>query len=218
MVSAGTVITLGIIGAVGAAAVGLYAARNQIGGALSRGIEEGISNPFRNYFENLFRGSTNGGGSAGGNTEAENQKLYEELQKENQALRDQEQQQYQEQYGQEVKTPDQVLNLLEKYFGPAPGKVAPPLPKDFPGEEHRDANPEQPKNEPLFAPSPAGYYYFDFAGKKYDFQAKLTESEADLYRSTDVGGSSFKQLIYLGLSKISPEGLESFGQAKNLYI
>jgi len=65
MVSGGTVLTIGIVGAIAAVGVGLYAARGQIGGALARGVTQSISDPFRNYFENLFRGSTGGGNGSG---------------------------------------------------------------------------------------------------------------------------------------------------------
>lgn len=223
MVSPGTVLTLGIIGAVVAASVGLYAARGQIGGALTRGITQSFTDPFRDYFANLFRSSENGGT----NIEAERQANLEQLQLENQAARDAAQQSYQEQYGQQVKTYQDTLaiyktllqekDIVTKTTGGAPQPAA-PLPKTFPGEEHRPANPLAPKNEPLFAPSPGGFYYFDFPGREYDFQAKLGSGEADKYRTADVGPRGPKSLTFLGLSKISNVGLASFAQAKNLYL
>jgi len=223
MVNAGTLLTLGIVGAVVAAGVAMYAAREQIGGALTRGITQSFTDPFRDYFGNLFRSSANGGGD----TEAQRQANLAELETANQAARDAAQASYEKQYGQQFKTYQDTLdiykNLLkEQETAGSEGGAAPKppgaLPEKFPGEEHRGANPAAPKNEPLFAPSPGGYYYFDFAGKKYDFQAKLTQGEADKYRTADKGPASFKSLTFLGISKISSAGLSTFAQAKNLYL
>jgi len=223
MVGPGTVLTLGIVGAIAAVGVGLYVARDQIGGALSRGLTQSFTDPFRDYFGNLFRGSTGGGNGTGGDTEAQRQANLAALEQANEAARAAAQAQLEQQYGQQFKTYQDTLdvykNLLEERQGPQPNaQPVGPVPSTFPGEEHRGANPNAPVSEPLFAPSPSGYYYFDFPGRKYDFQQKLGIGEADLYRKTDVGPASFKSLIFLGLSKISEAGISSFAQAKNLYL
>lgn len=61
MVSVGSV--LGLVLAGGAAVVGyaLYQNREQIGGALSRGVQVSVTNPIGDWFENLFRSPNDDG-------------------------------------------------------------------------------------------------------------------------------------------------------------
>jgi len=60
MVSIGTVLTLGIVAAVGIIGYGLYRNSAAVGSALSRGTQTNVIDPLGNYFNNLFGGSTNG--------------------------------------------------------------------------------------------------------------------------------------------------------------
>jgi len=225
MVNVSTILTLGVVGAVVAAGVAMYAAREQIGGALSRGITESFTDPFRDYFGNLFRGSTNGGGGTSGDTEAQRQAALANLEAENAAARAAAQASYEKQYGQTVKTYEDTLAIYKKLLegqqdtsgsegGAAP---TPPgaLPETFPGEEHRGANPAAPKNEPLFTPSPAGYYYVDYAGSKHDTQWQLDVGQADKYRKSVKGVGAFQSLTFLGLSKLQPAGFSVFGKSQN---
>jgi len=218
MVSVGTLLSVGVVGAVVAAGVAVYANRGGIGQALTRGIQGTLTDPLGDFVGGLFRSAAGSGNGSAGDTEAQRQAALEELERQNQALRDAAQQSYEQQYGQEVKTPDQVLDLFEKYFGPAPGQPAPPLPPTFPGEEHRGANPLAPKNEPLFAPSPAGYYYVDYAGRKYDTQYYFGAGAADAARKSYTGEGAFKGLHFLGQSKLTEQGFSLFGSSKNLYL
>ena len=55
MVSIGTVLTLGIIGAGVAGAYALYRSGGAIGGALSRGVEASLVNPIVDWANNLFK-------------------------------------------------------------------------------------------------------------------------------------------------------------------
>jgi len=219
MVSGGTVLTIGIVGALAAVGVGLYAARGQIGGALSRGLTQSFTDPFRDYFGNLFRGSTGGGNGTGGDTEAQRQTNLAALERTNQAARDAAQASYEQQYGQQFKTYQDTLdvykNLLEERRGPQPNATpAGPLPPTFPGEEHRGANPNAPVNEPLFAPSPAGYYYADYERGVKDLQWKLTQGMADKLRKTIVPGGFLKGIHYLGISELGAPGFKLFGQSQ----
>jgi len=59
MVSIGTIFTLGAIGAVIAGGFALFANRDKLGGALSRGVEENLTNPLGDYFDSLWTGLNN---------------------------------------------------------------------------------------------------------------------------------------------------------------
>lgn len=65
MVSIGTVLTLGIAGAIAIAAYGVYTNLGKVSGALTRGIETTVTPAFGNYFDKLFGGvKTNGSTSS----------------------------------------------------------------------------------------------------------------------------------------------------------
>ena len=62
LVSIGTVLTLGIVGAVAIAAYGVYSNLGKVSGAITRGVETTVTPAFGNYFDRLFGGAkTNGG-------------------------------------------------------------------------------------------------------------------------------------------------------------
>jgi len=64
MVSIGTVLTLGIIGAVSIFGYAVYRNADKLGGAVSRGVEKNVTAPFGNYFENLFADTPGNGNGA----------------------------------------------------------------------------------------------------------------------------------------------------------
>lgn len=63
MVSIGTIITIGIAGAIAAVGYGAYVNREKIGRAVQRGVTGSVTNPIGNYFDNLFKGSASGTGN-----------------------------------------------------------------------------------------------------------------------------------------------------------
>jgi len=63
MVSVGTFLTIGIIGAVGVLGYVLYRNADKLGGALSSVVETKLTNPFGDYLENLSNSFTGSGGA-----------------------------------------------------------------------------------------------------------------------------------------------------------
>lgn len=210
MVSVGTVASLGIIGAIVIGGYALYRNSGKIGGALSRGVETNLTSPLGNYFDNLWKGTPTNSNSSSTITQ-DRGPTSEQLQKERLELNDRYQKQYQQQYGQTIKGYQDTLDVYKKLLDAKPtGTVAPPLPKTFPGEEHRKANPTAPKNEPLFAPSPSGYYYQNFTpGGRADRQIKLKQGSADALRKRGY------DLHFLTPSqKLSQSAFTTFGKSK----
>lgn len=81
---------------------------------------------------------------------------------------------------------------------------------DIPDAGHRKANPLAPKNEPLFAPSPSGWYYRNFApGGRADTQIKLDQGSADKLRKRG------QELHFLtGSQKLSQRSFNTYGKSK----
>jgi len=69
MVSIGTILTLGIIGAIGVGGYAVYRNLDKIGGALSTGVEKSITDPLGNWLDNLFKDTPSSGVSGSTNTQ-----------------------------------------------------------------------------------------------------------------------------------------------------
>lgn len=218
MVSIGTVFSLAIAGAIGIGAFVVYRNRNEIGSAFSRGIESSISAPIGNYFTNLFNSVTPRASSPipnMANTGIPNDgATREELEAARQNGIDTAQADYQERYGQQIRNYEDTLEVYRQQIQDMKietddNGIVTMIPDDFPGEEQRDSNPEAPLNEPLFAPSPAGYYYRDFApGGRMDQQVNLQEGTADSLRQRG------QDLYFLAPTMIQEAGFRVFGQSK----
>lgn len=219
MVGAGTFLSIGIIAAAGVAGYAIYTNLDKIGGALTRGISQSITDPFSSYLDSLFKIS--GAGAASGpapGTPLPTLEPNAPVQKEGPLI------------GFEgspagPKLPDdknliqtQIDIWYKKNFGTGP--LANGNGTKFPDEEHRGANPAAPTNEPLFAPSPGGFYYADYRTDPSvphvkDLQWKLTEGMADKLRKTIVPGGFLKGIHYLGKSELTEPGFKLFGKSQN---
>jgi len=67
MVSVGTILTLGIVAAIGVAGYAVYRNLGKVGSVVSSGVTKSISDPFGNWLDNIIGTSTNGtsGGTGG---------------------------------------------------------------------------------------------------------------------------------------------------------
>jgi len=73
---------------------------------------------------------------------------------------------------------------------------------------------------PAYRPSTVykpGYYYFNFAGSKYDYQQQLTATQAKTYSQEALRDSEdiFQNIKFLGTSKLGPAGLNLFAKSQN---
>ncbi len=85
----------------------------------------------------------------------------------------------------------------------------------------QEPTPTYPTPTPPTPPTPqnnfqSGYYYFDFEGSKYDYQAKLTAEQAKLYstEALSVSDDAFKSIKYFGQSKLGDAGFQLFGKSQ----
>jgi len=208
MVSVGTIISIAVIGTIAAAGYAVYRNADKIGGALSRGVEGYFTNPLGKYFEDLFRNLPTTAAGAGPGTPLPTLDPNAPVQTSGPLI------------GFEGGPAGPQLpadkNLIQtqfdiwfaEKFGAGPLAPKPDVPKIT------DVTPPGPIPQSIPA-SQAGYYYFNYPGSKYDFQAKLGLGEADLYKKTDVGPQSFTDLVFLGISKLTPAGLQTFGKSQN---
>jgi len=208
MVSIGTIITLGVVGAIVAGGVAVYANAGKISGAFSRGVETNLTAPLGSYLDNLWKGVVPGSSSSTSSTSTTSSAALEAARQSGIATA---QARYQQEFGQTIRSYQDALQVFQQqYTSFSPNQVAYALPPNFPGEEHRGANPTAPPNEPLFAPSPSGYYYRNFApGGRADTQIKLKEGSADALRKRGY------DLFFLHpTQKLSQAGFFAFGKSK----
>jgi len=215
MVSVGTIFSLALVGALGVGIYAVYSNAGTIGNALSRGIQKNVSNPLGNYFGNLWQGIDTNSQNIQNSQLLTQQKLdYERLKN-----IQQQQQQYQQLYGQSITSWQDTLSVFQKQYeswrnsstnGGTVNPVVEKLPESFPGEEHRNRNPQAPPNEPLFSPSPSGYYYQDFAPNgRADRQIKLKVGTADKLRKR-----GFKLYFLTPSTKLSAKSFQLYGKSK----
>lgn len=66
MVSVGTLLTVGIVAAVGIASYAIYNNLGKVGAVVTAGVTKSVSNPFGDWLDSVIGGSQNGAGSGGG--------------------------------------------------------------------------------------------------------------------------------------------------------
>ncbi len=191
MVSIGTVLTLGIIGAGIAGAYALYRSGGAIGGALSRGVETSLVNPLVDWANNLFKippvSAVGPGSTVPSNTKADII----------------------------VQAGGKVINTG---FVDDPNKFNPPGVTGYglPGTPQGTPTPTPDVTvagiptaaaAPTPAPSKAGYYYWNRPGPN-DKQLGLKVGTADKLRLRG------RELHYLSRTKLTEAGFKLFGQSK----
>jgi len=67
LVSVGTILTLGIVAAVGIAGYAIYSNLGKVGTVVTAGVTKSISDPFGNWLDSVIGGSKNGAGNGAGN-------------------------------------------------------------------------------------------------------------------------------------------------------
>jgi len=193
MVSVGTVLTLGIIGAVGVGAYALYRSSGAIGSALSRGVETSVVNPLVNWANNLFK--IPGASATGPGPSVPSANTPQDI---------------------IVQQGGQVVNTG---FVDDPNKFNPPGETGYglPGtsQETPTTQPDvtvagipTAAAAPTPKPSAAGYYYWNRPGPN-DKQLGLKVGTADKLRLRG------RELHYLSRTKLSEAGFQLFGRSKN---
>ena len=197
MVSLGTILSLGIIGAVAVGGYALYRNADKVGGALSRGIETNITYPIGNYFDNLWQGVKVPTVSPppAPTTQAP-------------------------QY-----IPVSQPGAGQPNPANAPTHSSPTdkilsqggTPTPSPQEILTDPNVNLEKFQP---PQPSeGWYYINYKGSKYDTQWYLTKEQAAKTMQTAQASPTdyFENIKFLGSAKLSDRSFHLIGQA-NQYL
>jgi len=202
----GIILTVGIVGAIAAAGYAVYRNVGNIGGALSRGVETQLTVPFGNYLDTLWRDVTTS------SINAVSQGVQTSFQ--------QTQQSFIDAWNAAINS---ITGSIPTTTNPVyPWDTSPSLyaPPPTPTPTAPVPTPTAPLPTPT-APLPTsfkeGYYYFNFAGSQYDYQAKLTPSLAKEFATEAFSNpyDSFENIKYLGQSKLGPAGLKLFAQSQN---
>jgi len=196
MGKAGIVLGIGVVAAVGIAGYAIYRNAGKIGDLFSSTIQGAITNPINSFFENIqlpdWSGTT---------TEPPS-----------------------------VPTPPIIAGSTVPLVGnttvtiPAEtlvnpdGTVTSPTPPilNLPPEIKEEAIVTQKEKAKENLPDrKAGYYYFNFLGSKYDYQAFLTADRAKEFALAAAPvGDAFLNIKYTG-AKLSKEGFQLFGKSQN---
>jgi len=209
MVSIGTILTLGIVAAIAAGGYAVYASRQQLGGALSRGVEETLVAPLRNWADSLWssiagsaNGSTSGSSSIAGQTVpfAGTAKVTipgDTLVNADGTV--------------SSKTPPLLtLTANEKL-------AATLIQRENVIESQKVLDTTIANRDPFSAG--AGYYYFDVAGSRYDSQQYLSATKVQQLKTADPNilfhPEGLRAITYIGPKQISAAGLQLFGESKN---
>jgi len=204
MVSLGTIFTLGVVGAVIAGGYAVYRNSDKIGAALSRGVAAELTNPLGEWADNLWAsiaGPSDGSGP-GPSSIAGETVIHE---------------------GAAVDIPsDTYVGDSGIVTGSPPTQTLVPEDEQTALDALAAAREEAKRlNEQDFAnvgPNfSEGYYYFNFLGSQYDYQAKLSASEAELFSEEALRDPSdfFENIKYLGRSKLGETGLNLFAKSQN---
>jgi len=198
MVSVGTILTVGIIGAIAAGGYAVYRNSGKLGSAVSRGVEETLVNPLGRWADSLwssianpFESSTSGPSSIAGQTV--------------------------DLYGNTTVTipSDTVVNPDKTVTSSTP-----PLLNLAPEEKDLALIAfKQNKSLSELALGQEGYYYFNVAGSIWDTQQFLS-SEAALKLSTAEPNILFNQeglqnIKYIGKAPLQEAGFKLFGSSQN---
>lgn len=206
MVSVGTFLSLGIIGAVGVGIYAVYRNADKIGGALATGIEESIVNPFGNWVDSLWFTPSNG--SQTSTTPGQTQTVTQPTVPGQPTLP-----------GSTTPKPtpgisETITDVLTGIFGPIVGG----LPTAF-GEEDKPMSPGGGTTKPIAtggSKPQEGYYYVNYEGSKYDTQWYLTAGQAAAHIKTAAApGDSLLGLKFLGKQKLNAQAFQVFGKSQN---
>jgi len=212
MVSIGTVITLGIIGAASIGAYALYRNADKAGGALSRGVEENISVPLGNWFDNLWQSVNPLSPGPGQDSPINPVTIFDPLPPA---------------YGDLDYVPPPSITPTPDY-----PSLVPPGTTPTPGPGPTTTlvpTPGAPTLVPPGASTPGelldivnkfkeGYYYFNVVGSEWDTQQFVSESfakqlnEADPSKLFHPGGLT--DITYIGKTALGEAGFKLFGESK----
>lgn len=192
MVGLGTILSVGIAGAVAIGSYALYVNRDKLGGALSRGIETNITNPLGNYFDSLWAAIANPTKGTGLSPSTPRPTTTTTLTKSGL-----------------TQTP--ILTPT----GKTQQQVLTQQPNLIPVKTTLARTPD-------YRPSTAykaGYYYFDVKGSKYDTQQYLTAARIKQIRTADQSKifhpEGLREIRYIGQSKLGAAGFQLFGKSQN---
>ena len=204
MVSLGTILTLGAVGAIIAGGYAVYRNADKIGGGISRGVEETLVTPLGKWADSLWSGIANSsqGPTSGPSSIA----------------------------GQTVESyKDSTIFIPKDTFVNPDGTVTsstPPLLNLSPEEKSSAIIALEENKLKTIAEneafdktfSKAGYYYFDVAGSKYDTQQYLSAQFAtDLFKadpSKIFSPGGLENVTYIGQSALQEAGFKLFGKSK----
>jgi len=190
MVSLGTVLTVGIVAAIAAGGYAVYRNADKIGGAFSRGVEQNLTNPLGVWADSLWSGITKP-------TEGTN-------------------------LSPSTPRPTTTTTLTKEGLTEVPLLTPTGKTQEQVLQESPQLIPTQTTltRTPDYRPSTVyreGYYYFNFAGAKYDYVAKLTSSLAKEFSQEALSNpyDSFENIKYIGQSNLQPAGLKLFAESQN---
>lgn len=190
----GAVVAIGVIGAIGVLGYVVYANAGKIGGAITRGVTQSITDPIGNFFDSLAIPSASADTGPGPSTVAG----------ETVPLPDSP--------GTTVTVPSSTRVLEDKTVV----SDTPPILHLPPAVKENATVLQKQQAKQNLTQYPGGYYYFNFVGSKYDYQAKLTSKAASSFAIEAAKiGDLFTNIKYVGPSKLKPAGLQLFAKSKN---
>jgi len=191
------VVGIGIVAAVGIAGYAIYRNAGKIGDLFSSTIEGAITNPINSFFENIqlpdWSGTT---------TEPPSVPTPPIIAGETVPL-----------IGNTTVTipPETLVDPSGTVSSPTPPILN--LPPEIAGPAAVSQQAQVLQNLPE---RKAGYYYFNFLGSKYDYQAFLTKDRAKEFALAAAPvGDPFLNIRYLGQSKLSKQGFQVFGKSQH---
>ena len=203
MVSLGTILTLGAIGALAAGGYAVYRNFDKLGGALSRGVETNLTNPLGNYFDNLWSGIA----SNASNTISNNEQI----------------QNAQDAFQSATETFSGLADSFSNPFPPAYGAPPPTQTVPTPGAPILTPPGVDSVEDLLKITNPlpkyeSGYYYFNVAGSQYDTQQYLTAEKAKelfaLPEEAVFSPGGLQNVKYIGKNELGAAGFKLFGESK----
>jgi len=192
MVGLGTILSVGIAGAVAIGSYALYVNRDKLGGALSRGVETNVINPLGNYFDSLWSAIANP--TKGTNLSPSTPRPTTQT----------------------ILTKEGLTQVpLRTPTGKTQQQVLQQAPQLIPVKTTLARTPD-------YRPSTAykaGYYYFDYGVNKYDRQQYLSAASAKQLLTADPAivfqQGGLENIKYLGASKLGSAGFQLFGKSQN---
>lgn len=206
MVSVGTILTLGIVGAISIGAYAVYRNADKLGGALSRGVEASVTNPLGQWADNLWSSiaqpsqnpSVPTSSSLAGQTVASVKGSTITIPKDTTVHPS----------GIVTSSTPPLLNLSPSEKTSASAALAANRLKTM-QQNQAFAKSTEPK---------AGYYYFNVVGSKYDTQQYVSADFAKQLFSADpskiFNPKGLTDITYIGKSALQQAGFTLFGKSK----